>query len=173
MKKYRVLLILLVLLAVVMIAAAVDKTVGEQLHMWQPSPAYFEPNTPFHIMHGWVWAYINALNNFDYASYQAPGRGYITLELDGEMLKPDFFLRDQLVEYWPEYGDVRWYDNFWVYNFPDGLEGDHNFVLTYYFPCAAAEIEFGLSHGFVCEDKPNEVVPVVDYDLVVHFEPAP
>lgn len=170
MKRYRGLLILLVLLAVVMIAAAVDKTVGDRLDFRTP-PETFAPNAPFHIMHGWAWVYGIGYNNFYYANYQAPGRGYITLELDGEMLKPDFFLRDQFVEYWSFFDvNVRIYDNFWVYNFPDGLEGDHNFVLTYYFPCADAEVEFGMSHGFVCEDKPNAVVPVMVREVLVSFE---
>ena len=167
MKKYNILIILLVLLAVASIAAAVDKTVGDRLDLRQESPIYFEPNTSFHIAHGWAWVYANTWNNSDYTSYQAPGRGYITLELDGELIKSDFLMRDVTLEYLPDYDlDVRWYDISWVYNFPDGLEGDHTFVLTYYFPCEDAEVEGWI----ICEDKPNEVVPVLVRELLVKFE---
>lgn len=171
MKKNKILTLLLVLLALASIAAAVDKTVGERINLLQAAPeTSYDANTPFHIMHGWGWVYANTWNNSDYASYQAPGRGYISLELDGEGLKSDFLLRDVTLEYLPFYDlDVRWYDIFWVYNFPDGLEGDHTFMLTYYFPCEDAEIEFGYT-GFVCEDKPNAVVPVITHEILVHYD---
>ncbi len=163
MKKARILLIVIAVIALTSIAATmVEKRVGERLNIVFGSPEMtFAANTPFHVVHGFAWGYEHGANPWDPTNIQAPGRGYFTLEVDGAARHFDFLERwVDIVE--DEEGEWRNMWSMWVFNFPEGMEGDHTFVGTYYFPCKYIQL--------VCDD-PNKPVIWNQYETLVHFEP--
>ena len=58
MTRTRILLIIAALLVLTSLAAAVDKTVGERLDIWDGPVMEFDAHTPFHITHGYSWGFI-------------------------------------------------------------------------------------------------------------------
>ena len=170
MKKTKLIILLLVIVSLVSVAATVEKRVGEQLYLssWMnPGPeAEFPANTPFHVAHGWGWNFFYGLQAEDLFAYMAsPGTQKFTLEIDGEPQKFDFFqvgTENKLIFEWEgEEYIYRHREYFWVFNFPDGMEGSHEFHATWWMQCKYVYYD-------AC-DKPNEPVPAAENTLIVNF----
>lgn len=116
MKKLLLFLSLVVVFVLATPASAGrPQPVGETLG-WDVTEWY--PDTPFNLSHGWI------LNLPD----EGPIRSFgFKLELDGGLLMPDFIQR--------EINDEMQYSKIHVYNFPDGMTGEHTFTGHYYAPC--------------------------------------
>jgi len=117
MKKLILLFSIILILVLATPAFAGEKEpVGESLD-WEV--VIFDASTPFHMRHGFLFGtppLVDPIGNHKYE-----------LEFDGDILKPDFQImydRDsgQLVK-------------IYVFNFPDGMTGVHNFIHHYYGPC--------------------------------------
>lgn len=115
-KLILVLSIVVVLIAVTPAMASQKEPVGERLG-WEVDE--YPENTPFHMGHGWL---------FGTPPFEEPkGLFSFSMELDGEIIKPDFYLNYDL-----ETGQlVRLY----FFNFPEGMTGTHEFIGHYYGPC--------------------------------------
>lgn len=117
MKKLILVLSIVAILFVVTPAMAGEKEpVGESLG-WNVYE--FPENTPFHMRHGW---------GFGTPPPEYPiGDHRYALELDGEIIKPDFQLM-----YDKDTGTLL---HIYYFNFPDGMTDIHEFVHHYYGPC--------------------------------------
>ena len=162
MKKTSLILTLILVLALTSVAATVEKRVGEQIDLawWNypppPNEITFDANTPFHIAHGFSCWFI--VSELQYTC--GPGTTLFTLEVDGkEMIHS--FLDVSFTSL--TYGDLklRYRENIWIFNFPEGMEGTHPFTAKWWKTCFWIE-------GKICE-KPNEMV-VDAYNVVtIHF----
>jgi hypothetical protein len=103
-----------------------SKTIGERLLVSSGSVT-FAAGDPFHIMHGLMgWYEIGepVENTF--------GLHYMTLEVDGVEIRPDYLDID-----WTTYQDYggRLVTKLYIFNFPEGMTGEHTFVRRYYLTC--------------------------------------
>ena len=167
-RKKIVLLLVAIIVVATMTAVIEDKYVGERISLMSEEPVlYFEPNTPFHITHGYLW-YFNM--GPDYANeIRAPARTSFTLEIDGKPEKFDYLDRSvDIVTFvddpYFEDGDYLEYSHMWLFNFEEGMEGTHTFTGQWWAPCKYIQL--------VC-DKPNDMVLYGENSIEVHFEPAP
>jgi hypothetical protein len=117
MKKLVLLISVAVILVLVSpVLAGAKEPVGPSLG-WDV--VEFPENTAFHMRHGWLFG--------------PPPVGYPTgshsyaLELDGEILMPDF-----RVMFDHETGSLV---KIFYFNFPDGMTGVHDFTHHYFGPC--------------------------------------
>jgi hypothetical protein len=170
MKRTNLIILLLVIVSLSFVAASVEKRVGEQLNLasWaNPDPEItFDANTPFHVAHGWGWNFFYGLKEEELFAYMAsPGTQKFTLEIDGVDQKFDFFqvgTENKLIFEWEgEEYIYRHREYFWVFNYPEGMEGTHTFHATWWMQCKYVYYD-------ACE-KPNEPVPASDRTLIVNF----
>jgi hypothetical protein len=141
--------LLLLLLVTVPVYAKNAERVGNQISIWW---GYYEQpqGEPFHIAHGFVFLPPDDL---------PIGQRYFELEMDGVVLQEDFIERGRNK-------DSGLIDRIWVYNFPDGLSGFHEFVGRYIKSCRYAMLENG--YPGPCE-HPNEPIVVLEQLLIVNF----
>jgi hypothetical protein len=85
------------------------------------------------------------------------------LEMDGQPLRQNYIMTTL---YPPD--QPLWIDRDWVYNFPEGLSGNHTFTLHYYGACVA----FG-GYEYCPPPYRNEVLEVNTITAVVHFVESP
>lgn len=108
---------LLLGLAAVPSMAAVKQSVGERVDL-RDGDQSFPASTAFHIYHGFLFQRTDnriGLNTFE-------------LDMDGTVLTADFVR-------WASAGDGLTVSEVWVYNFPSGLTGTHEFTRHYIQPC--------------------------------------
>jgi len=130
--------------------AADNKTpVGEKIRIrddWMSYPM----DTPFHISHGWVQLSDDgAIGVFDFK-----------LDVDGIPREEDY--KDFSVES----GEPDILTRIWVFNFPDGMAGEHTFTGHWFAPCQYA-VDW-LDYPGPCK-KPNEKVETYTATLTVSF----
>jgi len=126
MKKLMLIFILaLTLIPATPVSAGSKEPVGE-LMTWH-IPAYtFAENVPFHQEHGWLLE----------MDERAVGGFSSILEVDGAVMKPSYKIheRDR---------DTGVFRSTEVYNFPEGMTGEHTFTGYYYVPCKDSETYTG------------------------------
>ena len=152
--RYIALLAILAAVIIALPAAAAEKQrIGARLVLFPTAPATFTANQPFHIAHGW-------LITPDLAGQNAVGKYDFALEVDGQLVEPDFVERESTD------GQLR---RSWVNNFPAGLPaGTHVFTATWSGPCQGP-VDSGLHTG-TCA-KPTEVVVLAPLWQAVDFMP--
>ena len=143
--RLSLLIALLSLVFVGVVSAKQGATTGTPFNVFVGTPTTFSAGEPFHFGHGW---------GFD-PPFDVPLGTYgWVLEVDGVVVEEDFILRtaDEIGPVWR-----------WIYNFPDGLSGDHTFDGYWTVQCR-------LVHGpLVCE-KPGEQVVVIHRTVTTSFE---
>lgn len=156
MKKKWMILLVMVLITLFLVAASPNVRIGEKL----PLPIgytvmSYPANEPFHASGGINWVPAK------YTDPQFMGNMWVRLVVDGEEVKRDF------VEMYPhKYEGELYFDKFFVFNFPNGLEGEHTFEMYY-----ANKCKLFIYWGFVTEcDKPEESIEILLRDAVVTFE---
>ncbi len=87
-----------------------------------PDPAEYPANTPFFIQHGWYPG-----------PDVTPGQWFFALEVDGVRILPT--LRTHTT--FAEKGEV-YFLRTWIYNFPQGMTGQHTFRGYWIAPCSYA-----------------------------------
>lgn len=102
--------IMLLLTSVGGAAAANRERVGDRISLFDP-PATYPAATAFHIWHGF---------SFERDVDRGYGRYEFQLEVDGVTVAADFFDVDV--------SDRGTVSKVWVFNFPDGLSGTHDFT---------------------------------------------
>jgi hypothetical protein len=131
------------------VAADSKVTVGERLRIREEWMT-FSIDTPFHIVHGWnMTSDDDAIGVYDFE-----------LEVDGVPRKEDF------KDFGAESGDPDTLYRNWVFNFPDGMTGEHTFTGHWFAPCQAA-VDFSDYPG-PCP-QPNESVETYTATLTVLF----
>jgi hypothetical protein len=98
-------------------AAPTNQAVGDRLNLLDGDQA-FPASTPFHINHGFVFT----------IGDKTVGLANFVLDMDGTDLTADFVR-------WSPVGDGFTVNEFWYYNFPAGLTGDHVFTRHYFTAC--------------------------------------
>ena len=158
MKKRTIVLLVAALLSLTLVAAMnPGERAGDYLRIPFGAPAEltYPANEPFHTM-GWLKSVP--------AKYTDPilmGLFSVRLEVDGEEVPVDY------IEKYPfKYEGELYFDKIYVFNFPEGMEGEHTFKLYYTEIC-----EYWYWFGFVesCE-KPLRRVEVLLKEAVVNFE---
>lgn len=119
MKKIALFSILAVILLITIPVAAGDKEPAGETLGWGVTE--YPAGEPFNIIHGWTLGSTPMVTN--------PGGYYFELELDGEIIKPDY----KIIGYNPE---TQLYEKLFVYNFPDGMTETHTFIGHYYATCS-------------------------------------
>jgi len=95
---------------------------------------------PFYIQHGWI----NAPVNYPVGLFR------FELEVDGQPVQEDFSVRSTDAE--TALPTLNWT---WVFNFPEGMTGDHTFTGHWIAPC-----QYWVDQGMLsgpCND-PNEMI---------------
>jgi hypothetical protein len=133
-------ILLLALLLATPVLAREKEPIGERIDIYSSGTQEYPAGTPFYIMHGWG----------EVRPHAVPGQIMFELELDGAMVKPTYVEQTTVVD---EIGPAFYTD--WVFNFPDGLTGQHTFEGHWNVPCF-----FALWYGFV-DECAN---PMADYD---------
>jgi hypothetical protein len=108
--------LLLGLTAAPSMAAPRNQPVGDRLNLI--TDVTFPASTPFHIDHG--FGFVIGDNTIGLANF--------VLDMDGTPLTADFIR-------WAPAGDGVSVTEFWYYNFPAGLTGDHEFTRHYFVAC--------------------------------------
>src|SRR6266566_5334303 len=98
-------------------AAPRNQAVGDRLDLRAGDQA-FPASTPFHINHGFVFT----------IGDKRVGLANFVLDMDGTDLTADFVR-------WSPVGDGFTVNEYWYYNFPTGLTGDHVFTRHYFVAC--------------------------------------
>jgi predicted Ser/Thr protein kinase len=130
---------------------------GDRIRIYGQDPPTYPANQPFHIRHGWSEGH-ETFEEFPLDHEHA----YVEVEMDGRTLVPDFY--DHVA--FEDEGDLNWMHS-WVFNFPEGLSGEHEFVVRYFYPCQVA-VEDELYEG-ECPD-PEVGVEVLTGTHLVVFE---
>lgn len=163
MKKLLPLILALIFVITIITPVAADKPLptGEQISLFSDVEFITYPaNTPFHIKHGFLAGPRGDEECQKPPTYQW-GVSDFQLEMDGKYLSHE--LVEQLTV--PCKGPVihgRW----WVYNFPNGLTGIHQFTGHWILGCKAA-IESGYIPG-PC-DGMGEEVEILNKTLTIEF----
>jgi hypothetical protein len=108
--------LLLGLTAAPSVAAHRNQVVGDRLNLLDGDQA-FPASTPFHINHGFV-----------FGPGDKVGLANFVLDMDGTNLTADFVR-------WSPVSEGFTVSEFWYYNFPAGLTGDHVFTRHYFVAC--------------------------------------
>ena len=151
-KSIFVLAVVLLLVAAVPVAAGKgNDPVGEQISVFPGAegPDEYPAGDPFHIRHGWAAQ--------DPSTDSSIGHFVFELEVDGEYVRHDHLLvtvEDGLIT------------RVFLFNFPDGMTGQHTFTGHWLMPCRYA-VDNGLYAGECA--KPNEEVEVLFSELTVDF----
>jgi len=154
MKKATFLLVVLALLFSTPALAREHEPTGDRIWILDSGAQDYPANTPFYIMHGWG----------DVAPGTPAAQVRFELEVDGVVAKPTYVERS--LEHGPD--GPAFYTS-WVFNFAEGMTGQHTFEGHWIVPCYIA-----LYYGYVTECAN----PMADYDwvyseVVVTFDPAP
>ena len=110
-------------LTVVPAMAAKDQAVGDRIDL-RIGDQTFPASTPFHIEHGFLHE----------TGDRAIGRSDFVLDMDGTALAADFVERAPAIESGLSFSEV------WIYNFPTGLTGSHEFTRHYFQACDNDEV---------------------------------
>ncbi|NIW46449.1 MAG: hypothetical protein GWN30_17320 [Gammaproteobacteria bacterium] len=156
MKKKWLILLVIPLVTMTMIAASPNVRIGERLNLPVGySEMSFPANEPFHLSGGITWLPAK------YTDAQFLGKMQVRLEVDGEEVKHDY------VEFTPyKYDGELYFEKFFVFNFPEGLEGEHTIQMFYSNKCKLL-----IYWGLVTEcEKPEKSIEVLLRDAVVTFE---
>ncbi len=121
-------IVLLALLLATPVLAREKEPTGSQIDISWSGMQDYSANTPFYIAHGW----------YEVRPHAVPGQVGFDLELDGVVVKPTYVEQTTVVD---EISPT--FDMTWVFNFPDGLTGQHTFEGHWYGPCYVA-LYFGL-----------------------------
>jgi hypothetical protein len=143
-------IVLLALLLATPVLAREKEPTGERIDISWSGTQDYPANTPFYIAHGWG----------DVSPHAVPGQVLFELELDGVMVKPTYVEQMTVVG---EEG-LAFYTT-WVFNFAEGLTGQHTFEGHWIGPCIIA-----LYYDLV-DECAN---PMADYDwhyseVIVNF----
>ena len=130
--------------------AAQPAPVGERINVLFHNPEEYPADTPFHILHGWLFNVVDA----------QPGHFDFMLEVDGVVQKNDWFS----VTMDEPQNQIR----LWGFNFPEGMTGTHTFTGHWIAPCQYAVDT--LIYPGPCPHKNAEVV-VLTESLTVVFTP--
>lgn len=158
MKKQPLFLSVLLVAALLVLAMPADASarrerVGERINLFYSSMD-FPAGAPFHIYHGWVQTSDDeAIGSFD-----------LKLEIDGVVRGEDFKMFTAVS------GNPDTLRRLWVYNFPDGMTGQHTFTGHWYAPCQYAVDWLGFSGPCA---TPNQKVETSTRTLVVNFVASP
>ena len=138
------------------------RAIGERLFLTYGSPVDMPKNEPFHVAHGWRWSLPKPP-----AQVTNDRSGMIfTLELDGILLERDFIYIRVTPAVQNEFGVFN-RQTLWVFNFPDGLEGSHEFVSKWLVKCQVL-VDNGAIPG-PCAD-PDEFILWGSTTVTVNFE---
>ena len=125
--------------------------VGDRISVYPGGEMEFPAETPFYIMHGFqLSSDESAYGIYDFA-----------LEVDGILQKEDFKM------FWKEDGDPDVLLKLWVYNFPDGMTGTHEFTGHWFEPC-----QYATGYTDPCP-TPNAKVETYTQTLIVTFVEPP
>ena len=153
MKKLTIVISLILALMIVSpVLASKPVPTGDQITVYDS--VQFPANTAFYISHGWQLAPEDLRSGYDFK-----------LEVDGE------FMEETFVDRYPTIFDENtvFISTMWVFNFPDGMEGEHLFAGHWFIPCQAA-----LDSGYVTEcRKPNASVEVMSSAATINFITTP
>ncbi len=151
MKKTVLLNIVLVMLLLATPALAREKEpTGDPINLFDSGTQTYPANKSFYIAHGWEGVEPRGV----------PGQISFELELDGAIVQPTYTEHTTVVGVAGPLMDLTW-----VFNFPDGMTGDHTFEGHWIGPCVVA-----LYFGEVDEC----VHPMADYEwghseVIVNF----
>ena len=125
MKKFALLICAIMLLLSVNPVAAANQPpqpVGDQINLLDGDQTY-PADTAFFIAHYFVLGtgVVPNLGRFDFK-----------LEIDGQLVNEDFVHHAVMT------GDVNTLIIAWLFNFPDGMQGEHTFEGHWIVPCAFA-----------------------------------
>jgi hypothetical protein len=111
----------------VVLAKAPPKTVGERIFLYTGGDWEFPAGQPFHIMHGFSgWYEIGEPGGPEF------GLDYMIVEVDGVEQQKDYL--DITWTPYPEFG-LRNVLKLYIFNFPEGMTGQHEFVRRYFLTC--------------------------------------
>ena len=153
MKKFTVIIIAIMLLMSVNPVAAANQPpppVGDQINLLDGDQTY-PADTAFFIADSFYWE-----TGFQYH----PGTFDIKLVVDNQFVNEDFVYH--AVIRGDDYNTVV---IAWLFNFPDGMQGEHTFECHYIVPCALA-LESGLTDACSNPTAPFEFMVV---EAVVDF----
>ena len=134
-------IVLLMLPLVTPVLAREKEPTGSRIDISWSGTQDYPTNTPFYIAHGWT----------EVRPHAVPGQVGFELELDDVAVKPTYVEQTTVVD---EAGPM--FDMTWIFNFPDGLTGQHTFEGHWYGPCIVA-----LYWGYV-DECAN---PMANYDF--------
>jgi hypothetical protein len=147
MKKITITILVLVMLVLATPASAAREipSVGDRINIFNSGSQEFPANTPFHIRHGWT---------IDFSESQAIGAYDFILMVDGEPVEHGL----RYAQPKPDGTVLR------IYNFADGMSGEHTFTGFWYVPCYAGPDPDN------CQ-QPNKPVLSRTSEVVVTFTP--
>ena len=153
MKKTVLFNIVLVMLLLATPALAREKEpTGDRINIYYSGPQEYPANTPFYIAHGWIEVLPRAIS--DLVRFE--------LEVDDVIVKPTYVEHSTVVG---EDGPLL--NSTWVFNFPDGMTGQHTFEGHWTVPCVVA-----LYLGLVDEcTKPLAATETRSIEVNVNFAP--
>jgi hypothetical protein len=146
-----ILIAALLVLAVPSAASAHNEPVGERISLYYASNEITQ-GTPFYISHGWIQ------NSDD----EAIGVFDFELEIDGVLRGEDYKM------FSAESGNPDTLLRRWVYNFTEGMTGEHTFSGHWYAPCQYAVDWLGYPGPCL---TPNEKVETATRTSIVTFVP--
>jgi len=121
--------------------------VGDRISVFDGGEIEFPAETPFHIMHGFQLSSDDrALGIYDFE-----------LDVDGIPQKEDFKI------FWKDDSNQNSFRKLWVYNFPDGMTGIHEFTGHWFAPC-----QYATDYTDPCP-TPNAKVETRTQTLIVTF----
>jgi hypothetical protein len=124
MKKTVLFNIVLVMLLLATPALAREKEpTGDRINIFYSGTQEYTANEPFYLAHGYT----------EVSPHGVPGQIFFELEVDDVIVKPTY------VEHMTVVGDDGpLFDLTWVFNFPDGMTGEHTFEGHWTAPCVVA-----------------------------------
>ena len=149
MKKLTIVISLILALMIVSpVLASKPVSTGDQITVYDS--VQFPANTAFYISHGLQLAPEELRSGYDFK-----------LQVDGEFVDETFVDR-----YTTIFDDnTVFISTMWVFNFPDGMEGTHEFSGHWFMPCQTA-----LDAGFVTEcRKLNTSIEVMSSTATIIF----
>ena len=153
MKKLTIVISLILALMIVNpVLASKAVPTGDRITVY--SSGEYPADTAFHISHGWQVEPEELRGGFDFK-----------LEVDGKFVEETFVDR-----YTTTFDDNTVFISLvWVFNFPDGMKGEHTFAGHWFMPCQSA-----LDAGLVTEcQKPNASVEVMSSAATIAFITTP
>ena len=151
-KRTIVISLILALMIVNPVLASKNVPTGDRITVYDSMT--YPADTAFYVSHGWQLAPEDIRGGFDFK-----------LEVDGKFVEETYVDRTTTI-----FDDNTVFISIqWVFNFPDGMEGEHVFEGHWFMPCESA-----LDAGFVTEcRKPNASVEVMYSAATITFIAAP